>query len=816
MLTIIVEDNGDYIRRKKTLSSLEKQSSSEYRLSFCSKENRKAVICHLKKEKDEYYFFVNAGYELFPDAVETVNRCIRKTHERWYYGDERIWGNTAKGYEVKAKPEFGVFGFVSCLYTGAAVIFSGTVLDHFCHNVLPVDYDIFLLKMTIDAAVFCDGCHIEKLLLQRTDVYCIPEKYEESVNQWINELLYARHFPVVAAADRKEKICRLYRMDLAQKTSSILVISEDPAKKMYWKNMYEDPMGGRQVVITEKGRTMGETWNRGVEQAQGELLFFVRAGCQMPAEYKMRELEAFVAVDGIGTVSPRLIGYDGKVLYTGAARTGEGFCSPLVYDDPEWNGYVKGIREISVTSCYFFAVSKELWRKAGGFSEADISPDFCLADFCLRLEQMGYVNLYHGQTAVYLNEQNRKERQTGLLYMLRQWDRQWAGDPYFTGTMCRKVLESEKKYTQFLMPDRQTETADQKKTILIISHELSMTGAPLAVFYASCILKREGYRLLIVGPQDGVLKEKFLENEIPVLIDERICREDSWLSYAEEFDLVLVNTVVPFMCVEYLEKIKMPVIWWIHDAKEGYEAEMRNVLPDRQGKMTEIYCVSEYARNVLLRFRPKYSAQIMLYGLPDMSDTASEGNEWNGPEDEQERTVFLIVGTLEPRKGQDILLDAIEKMDEKNRTKCKFYFIGGVKRTGILNKLKEDMRRYPDEIRWIPFLDRKEMMKAYAGAEAVICCSRDDPMPVTMAEAMMMSKICICSENTGTASLIENGKNGFVYRRNSSEELLDIILYVLSHRQNMNHICEEARKTYEEKFAMPVFKQKLLSVVENI
>lgn len=78
LLIIVVEDNGDYIKRRKTLKSLERQNSNVYGLSFFCKENREKTICNFSQKPDDYFFFVKAGYELMPDAVETINRWIQK------------------------------------------------------------------------------------------------------------------------------------------------------------------------------------------------------------------------------------------------------------------------------------------------------------------------------------------------------------------------------------------------------------------------------------------------------------------------------------------------------------------------------------------------------------------------------------------------------------------------------------------------------------------------------------------------------------------------------------------------------------------
>lgn len=85
-------------------------------------------------------------------------------------------------------------------------------------------------------------------------------------------------------------------------------------------------------------------------------------------------------------------------------------------------------------------------------------------------------------------------------------------------------------------------------------------------------------------------------------------------------------------------------------------------------------------------------------------------------------------------------------------------------------------------------------MDIFKQATCIVCSSRDDPMPVFMTEGMMMSKICICSENTGTATLIENGKNGFVYANNDYKELANKIMYVIDNNDKIDSLKIESRK----------------------
>jgi glycosyltransferase involved in cell wall biosynthesis len=89
-------------------------------------------------------------------------------------------------------------------------------------------------------------------------------------------------------------------------------------------------------------------------------------------------------------------------------------------------------------------------------------------------------------------------------------------------------------------------------------------------------------------------------------------------------------------------------------------------------------------------------------------------------------------------------------------------------------------------------------------------------MPTFVAEGMMFSKICVCSEFTGTASLIENNKNGFVYDNNSPEELAGCIEKIVSNFEKLCFIGQEARRTYEKNLSIESFKENLKSVVANL
>lgn len=458
-------------------------------------------------------------------------------------------------------------------------------------------------------------------------------------------------------------------------------------------------------------------------------------------------------------------------------------------------------------------IEKECFCKVEGTGEKRLSPDYILADYGLRLERENLKCLYCGEVLVRCRLDNRLKPQYGFFFMLSEWGKDFAADPYFSASMAAKALGDKKGNTRLYLPEHEETLSREGKRILLITHELSMTGAPVVLSHAARILREAGWQAVLVSPEDGILKKTFLEEQIPVLIEENIMTDSAWLAYAREFDLILVNTVVPFPCIERLGNFSMPVIWWIHDARNGYEVYLKNVLPKSLGKNIHTLCVSKYAQDVVREFRPQYETELLLYGLPDAG--RQEDTEGNAGADAGKKKLFLTVGTVEARKGQDILVQAIRLLPEDVRVKCRFLFVGKCIDKAIFRKIKVLEEEYPGAVKQTDYIRHEEIFGLYRLAAGVICASRDDPLPTFMAETMMQSGVCICSEHTGTASLIRNGVNGFVYEDDSPEKLAECISIVAEEQINTDNIRKAGRKTFESVFAQDIFQKNILNYVEQ-
>lgn len=350
------------------------------------------------------------------------------------------------------------------------------------------------------------------------------------------------------------------------------------------------------------------------------------------------------------------------------------------------------------------------------------------------------------------------------------------------------------------------------KSILLVTHELSMTGAPIALLYLGRILQKDNIFVTILSPEDGKLREDFTEEGFTLVIDSSITGSTEWLKWANGFDLIVVNTVVIFHLINQLSESDIPVIWWIHDGELSFQMGAAKVLPLEVGSNVKIVCPGQYTIDVVKKYRNNYSVDNLIYCVPDFAEEKHTKYDLNI---EKGKLIFLNVGSIDKRKGQDLLVNTIRRLPQQYFEQCCFVFVGKVGDQDIYNEIMRLKEEYPEHVKILGQLTQNEVKNIYRQVDAVVCTSRDDPMPVFLTEAMISSKPVICSYNTGTYSLIKNKENGFCFE--NQEQLLDSIEYFIDcDAQERNRIGKGGRQIYEKYFTESVFRESFYQIVESI
>lgn len=342
------------------------------------------------------------------------------------------------------------------------------------------------------------------------------------------------------------------------------------------------------------------------------------------------------------------------------------------------------------------------------------------------------------------------------------------------------------------------------KKILFITHDLSLTGAPLILYYAAKILKEKGYGVTVYSRADGPLKHDYLSNGISILIFDNYDFSDCEIrQYFAEYYMILVNTVVLFELVKKLEKADIPVMWWLHEEDNIYEEYQIKALPKYQ--KLYVYCVSKRAINAYEKYSGYMNAKQLIYGIPNEIYTSQENCKTDN-----RKMIYAIIGCVSKRKGHDTFISSIEKNWDKWKDNAEFWVIG------IISESQRKKIEATKKVKVFGSIDHSDLVKIYSEIDVVVCPSRNDPMPVVLAEAMMNKKVCIASDMTGTAEKIIPYENGLICHAGDVDNLSEQIEWVLEHKEQLGAIGERAYEVYKQSFSQEQFQRRLCRIVDSI
>ena len=341
---------------------------------------------------------------------------------------------------------------------------------------------------------------------------------------------------------------------------------------------------------------------------------------------------------------------------------------------------------------------------------------------------------------------------------------------------------------------------------LLLSHDLTLGGPAIALFHVAEILIKNGYSVVFASMLDGPLRETLQERHIPVVVDVNLqwktMNEVSWI---KNFQLVFCNTIGYFMFLTNRDQT-IPAVWWLHDSSFFYEGIREEVLRSIDRTNLAAFSVGPVPARAIKSMIPDFPVKNLIYGVADHFGRRLER--------ENDRIVFVTIGYIESRKGQDILVDAVEQLSPRVREKAVFYLVG--QNTSMLAvRLRHRIENLP-QMQMTGTVGRDEVNRILDLADVLICPSREDPMPTVAAEAMMHGAPCLISDATGTADYIEHGVNGFVFQSGDRQQLAALIEYCIEHRSSLSKLGAKARKLYESVFSMDVFERELETMMEQM
>lgn len=184
--------------------------------------------------------------------------------------------------------------------------------------------------------------------------------------------------------------------------------------------------------------------------------------------------------------------------------------------------------------------------------------------------------------------------------------------------------------------------------------------------------------------------------------------------------------------------------------------------------------------------------------------------------------VIAVASRLEPPKGVDVVLEAFIKLHRRRRPVRKAD--GSVAEAHLVvmgtGSQAEELRRRTLETgleRYVHLVGYEPNAAAFfPRADVVVQASRQDALPLTIAEAMAAGVPAVVSDAGGLPELVQNGVTGLVVPAGDVEALETALADLLGHPQKRLQMGKEARRRYEQYFTVERFAAATLSVYREL
>ena len=275
---------------------------------------------------------------------------------------------------------------------------------------------------------------------------------------------------------------------------------------------------------------------------------------------------------------------------------------------------------------------------------------------------------------------------------------------------------------------------------------------------------------ILIPEADKLIIEEFVNRGITFLIYPNLAYASiEELYWIKGFSFIIVNTFQMLSCVVELGK-KYSVIWWLHEPVILYEKnrDLFHKYNIETLNKVGIYSVTQKAKQNFENVFPILNSKLLLLGIPDNNNAFLENIKVN------KKLIFAVIGGIEKRKGQDILLDALDLEVLSSTLEVEYWMIGNIPSDKFAKSVVKRVENN-NKIKIFGNKTRQEIENLYQEIDVVIVCSREETLSIAAIEAMLYKKVCIVSDACGIVDYLTGKLKTLVYHWNSVEELANKI-----------------------------------------
>ena len=336
--------------------------------------------------------------------------------------------------------------------------------------------------------------------------------------------------------------------------------------------------------------------------------------------------------------------------------------------------------------------------------------------------------------------------------------------------------------------------------ILLVSNEMTYTGAPRSLLNIARIFKESGADVDVWTLKNGDYQKEFENEQIHVKVFPEMIKEDK----IRRYNLIILNTFFTAHLAKRFQKLTRTILY----IREAYNiptlARDCGLDMDDIRKADEVICISEYAEAFIRKNCMPHKLLVLHNFVKD--DYNGQLNLVRGG-----MVHFLLSGTYEERKGYDVAIDSFLRMPEKIKRITRLHIVGRTPEWSryFWERLRE---KYDDRIiEYGEISDEAERLKLYRQMNVFVIASRDEACSLVALEGAMLGKALIMSENVGAQYL--DKKRKAVYPTEDVEALCRKMCEMTSRRELLVRGIE-MRKAYKQMATMETYKREFAKLMK--
>ena len=175
----------------------------------------------------------------------------------------------------------------------------------------------------------------------------------------------------------------------------------------------------------------------------------------------------------------------------------------------------------------------------------------------------------------------------------------------------------------------------------------------------------------------------------------------------------------------------------------------------------------------------------------------------------------VIIGRIEPNKGQLQIVQAIAHLPNEIKRKMRLDIIGDAYfdyRKVIEQVIEEN--GIQNQVRFLGFQSNlNERLSEY---DIGVTCSKEEGFGRCTIEYMLAGLLTIASDTGANPELIEDGKNGILYKYNDTIHFSEKLKWVIEHDEESRNIAEKGYEDASSKYSRKKCADKVYELYQKL